>query len=193
MSTIQIKAMEKEVEMLLAQYKIAHSDYIRYVQRSDKINATKNLNLMNELNSLTLIFLSKIDTEIENMKHSPFTKSLIKPKDFSNILIKLRKNEHELKEMSNTISDLDGKNEITHTQVISNYYHSFFYLILVIILGINIFKVATTTESGPSEIIIFFSGFIILLYHGWSYIIKILDTIMIYIEKIWNRLKIIVN
>lgn len=190
-SIVSVKTMEKEVDLLLAQYKIVHANYLRDVQNGDKINSTKNLFLMNELNNLILMFFSKIETDLNiiNQKTKTYSKQT---KEFNKILIKLRKNEKNLDEMT-TGKDLDGKFETGQTQTISEYYHYTFYFILAVIVGFTIFKVVNTTESNLSETIILITGMVVLIYHLRFFFMNFIASLMVYVGKFGNAINEIIN
>ena len=140
-SIVEIKSLEKEVQMLLAQYNDTQANYIAQAQKGFSQTTNASLALMKEINNKIISLLSIIKYKI----------SIIYPKGISNqnvvsmnnknlidISNKLHAEKKEIQKSIDEYNSLDAENKNLTLQAKSNYYIYMFYLIISIIFGIYI-------------------------------------------------------
>lgn len=168
-SIVEIKSLEKEVQMLLAQYNDTQANYIAQAQKGFSQTTNASLALMKEINNKIISLLSIIKYKI----------SIIYPKGISNqnvvrmnnkSLIDISNKLHaEQKEIQKTIDEynsLDGENKHLTLQVNSNYYIYMFYLIISIIFGIYILKIYSVDGGNDTiDMIMLILATLLLVYH----------------------------
>lgn len=168
-SIVEIKSLEKEVQMLLAQYNDTQANYIAQSQKGFSQTTNASLALMKEINNKIISLLSIIKYKI----------SIIYPKGISNqnvvrmnnkSLIDISNKLHaEQKEIQKTIDEynsLDGENKHLTLQAKSTYYIYMFYLIISIIFGIYILKIYSVDGGNDTiDMIMLILATLLLVYH----------------------------
>lgn len=168
-SIVEIKSLEKEVQMLLAQYNDTQANYIAQAQKGFSQTTNASLALMKEINNKILSLLSIIKYKI----------SIIYPKGISNQNV-VRMNNKNLIDISNQLhaeqkeiqksideyNSLDGENKHLTLQANSNYYIYMFYLIISIIFGIYILKVYSVDGGNDTiDMIMLVLAILLIIYH----------------------------
>jgi hypothetical protein len=168
-SIVEIKSLEKEVQMLLAQYNDTQANYIAQAQKGFSQTNNTNLQLMKEINNKIISLLSIIKYKI----------SIIYPKGISNqnvvrmnnqslldISNKLHAEQKEIQKSIDEYNDLDGQNKHLTLQTKSTYYMYMFYLIISIIFGLYVLKIYTVDYGYDTiDTIILILAIILLVYH----------------------------
>jgi hypothetical protein len=168
-SIVEIKSLEKELKMLLAQYNDTQTNYIAQAQKGFSQTSTSTLKLMKELNNKIISLLSIIK----------YKTSLIYPKGITNqtavsinntnlveLSNKLRGEQKEIQKTINEYNNLDGENNNLSLQAKSGYYTYMFYMIISIIFGVYIIKIYSM-DSGYDTIdmIMLILAILLLVYH----------------------------
>lgn len=168
-SIVNIKTHEKEIELLLAQYKTVNSSYINNLNRGFRDKATHDLTTMTDLNNRITSLLLSVRQEISTIypkgisHQSAVTLNVQKVKALDS---KLKKNEKELKIMMAREMALDGQYDSSTLQVYSYKYHYMFYFIVAAIIGWLLFRVFSTNASDDKvETLILVCAIIVLFYH----------------------------
>ena len=168
-SIVEIKSLEKEVQMLLAQYNDTQANYIAQAQKGFSQTTNASLALMKEINNKIISLLSIIKYKI----------SIIYPKGISNqnvvrmnnknlidISNKLHAEQKEIQKSIDEYNSLDAENKNLTLQAKSNYYIYMFYLIISIIFGIYILKVYSVDGGNDTiDMIILILAILLLVYH----------------------------
>lgn len=180
-SIVNIKTQEKEIELLLAQYKTVNASYINNLNQGFRDKATQDLNTLTDLNDRIFSLLSSVREEI----------STIYPKGISNqsavtlnvqkvnaLDAKLKKNEKELQNMMEKEMALDGEYESSTLQVYSYKYHYMFYFIVAVIIAWLLYRAFSTNISDDKvETVILVCAVILLFYHFLlKYVLESLDS-----------------
>ena len=180
-SIVNIKTQEKEIELLLAQYKTVNASYINNLNQGFRDKATQDLNTLTDLNDRIFSLLSSVREEI----------STIYPKGISNqsavtlnvqkvnaLDAKLKKNEKELQNMMEKEMALDGEYESSTLQVYSYKYHYMFYFIVAVIIAWLLYRAFSTNISDDKvETVILVCAVIVLFYHFLlKYLLDSLDS-----------------
>lgn len=180
-SIVNIKTQEKEIELLLAQYKTVNASYINNLNQGFRDKATHDLNTLTDLNDRIFSLLSSVREEI----------STIYPKGISNqsavtlnvqkvnaLDAKLKKNEKELQNIMAKEMALDGEYESSTLQVYSYKYHYMFYFIVAVIIAWLLYRVFSTNISDDKvETVILVCAVIVLFYHFLlKYLLDSLDS-----------------
>jgi len=180
-SIVNIKTQEKEIELLLAQYKTVNASYINNLNQGFRDKATQDLNTLADLNDRIFSLLSSVREEI----------STIYPKGISNqsavtlnvqkvnaLDAKLKKNEKELQNIMAKEMALDGEYESSTLQVYSYKYHYMFYFIVAVIIAWLLYRAFSTNISDDKvETVILVCAVILLFYHFLlKYVLESLDS-----------------
>jgi len=136
-SLVEVKSLEKEVQLLLRHYEDLHKQSIADIQKgqysnslslSAKETSDKILGLLSTIKNKTAILYPKGITN-QNVVRMNNT-HLIQIAD------KLYKDQNELEQHINEYNSLDGKNNHLTLELNSTYYEYMFYFVIVIILGV---------------------------------------------------------
>ncbi len=188
-SIVNIKTQEKEIELLLMQYKTLNDSYINNLNQGFRDKATQQLPTMADLNDRIASLLSSVREEI----------STIYPKGISNqsavtlntqkvkaLDAKLTKNERELEIMMAKQMALDGQYDSSTLQVYSYKYHYIFYFIVALVIAWLLYRVFSTNVSDDRvETVILVCAIIVLFYHfGFKAILTSLETASDYVKNI---------
>ena len=168
-SIVNIKTQEKEIEILLAQYKTVNASYINNLNQRFRDKAAQDLTTMADLNDRITSLLSSIRQEISTIypkgisNQSAVTLNVQKVKALDS---KLKKNEKELQIMMAKEMALDGQYESSTLDVYSYQYHYMFYFIVALIIAWLLFRVFSTNVSDDKvETVILVCAIIVLFYH----------------------------
>ena len=168
-SIVNIKTQEKEIELLLAQYKIVNASYINNLNKGFSDKASQDLFTMDVLNKRISSLLSSTRQEIYTIypkgisNQSAVTLNVQKVKALDS---KLKKNEKELQIMMAKEMALDGQYESSTLDVYSYKYHYMFYFIVAVIIAWLLFRVFSTNVSDDKvETVILVCAIIVLFYH----------------------------
>lgn len=97
-SIVNIKTQEKEIELLLAQYKIVNASYINNLNQGFRDKAAQDLTTLTNLNNRIISLLSSVRQEISTIypkgisNQSAVTLNIQKVKALDSILKKIKKN-----------------------------------------------------------------------------------------------------
>lgn len=167
-SIVNIKTHEKEIELLLAQYKTVNASYINNLNKGFSDKAAKELFTMDVLNKRIISLLSSARQEISTIypkgiaDQSAVTLNVQKVRALD---AKLKKNEKELQTMMANKTALDGQYDSSTLQVYSYKYHYMFYFIVAVILSWLLYRVFSTNESDTVETVILVAAIILIFYH----------------------------
>ena len=180
---VKMKRLEKEVELLLAEYQDKNNDYIRNLTNGLYSQASTDAAVLEALNKQISILLSNINSEIESIYPKGIkNQSLVQlnNKTIQTLTDKLKKDEIKLEKMAQERNDLDGSYANTTIQLKSNKYHYMFYFLLIAIIIVLVYKVLSSNDSNIAETIILVLTIILLFYHTvWDFI----KTIVGYVDK----------
>jgi len=189
---VKIKRLEKEVELLLAEYQDTNNDYIRNLTNGMNSQASIDVAVLEALNKQITSLLSTINSEIMNIYPKGIkNQNLVKlnNKTIQTLTDQLKKDESKLEKMAQDRNDLDGNYANTTIQLKSNKYHYMFYFLLIAIIIIMVYKVISSNDSNIIETIILILGIILLFYHiVWDFIKKIVDYVDNGAKKVVNDL-----
>ena len=180
-SIVNIKTHEKEIELLLAQYKIVNASYINNLSKGFSDKASQELATMDVLNKRIISLLSSARQEISTIypkgiaNQSAVTLNVQKVRALD---AKLKKNEKELQAMMAKEMALDGQYDSSTLQVYSYKYHYMFYFIVAVIISWLLYRVFSTNISDDKvDTVILVSAIIVLVYHfGVKHVIGSLET-----------------
>jgi hypothetical protein len=168
-SIVNIKTQEKEIELLLVQYKTINDSYINNLNQGFRDKASQDLTTMADLNDRITSLLSSIRQEISTIypkgisNQSAVTLNVQKVKALDS---KLKKNEKELQIMMAKEMALDGQYESSTLDVYSYKYHYMFYFIVAVIIAWLLYRVFSTNVSDDKiETVILVCAIIVLFYH----------------------------
>jgi len=168
-SIVNIKTQEKEIEILLAQYKTVNASYINNLNQGFRDKANQNLTTMADLNDRITSLLTSIRQEISTIypkgisNQSAVTLNVQKVKALD---AKLKKNEKELQIMMAQEMALDGQYDSSTLDVYSYKYHYMFYFIVAAIIAWLLYRVFSTNVSDDKvEMVILVCAIIVLFYH----------------------------
>lgn len=168
-SIVTIKTQEKEIELLLMQYKTVNASYINNLNQGFRDKAAQDLTTMADLNDRITSLLSSIRQEISTIypkgisNQSAVTLNVQKVKALD---AKLKKNEKQLQIMMAKETALDGQYESSTLQVYSYKYHYLFYFIVAGIIAWLLYRVFSTNASDDKvETVILVCAIIVLFYH----------------------------
>lgn len=180
---VKMKRLEKEVELLLAEYQDKNNDYIRNLTNGLYSQASTDAGVLEALNKQISILLSTINSEIASIYPKGIkNQSLVQlnNKTIQTLTDKLKKDEIKLEKMAQERNDLDGSYANTTIQLKSNKYHYMFYFLLIAIIIVLVYKVLSSNDSNIAETIILVLTIILLFYHTvWDFI----KTIVGYVDK----------
>ena len=180
---VKMKRLEKEVELLLAEYQDKNNDYIRNLTNGLYSQASTDAAVLEALNKQISILLSTINSEIASIYPKGIkNQSLVQlnNKTIQTLTDKLKKDEIKLEKMAQERNDLDGSYANTTIQLKSNKYHYMFYFLLIAIIIVLVYKVLSSNDSNIAETIILVLTIILLFYHTvWDFI----KTIVGYVDK----------
>ena len=180
---VKMKRLEKEVELLLAEYQDKNNDYIRNLTNGLYSQASTDAAVLEALNKQISILLSTINSEIASIYPKGIkNQSLVQlnNKTIQILTDKLKKDEIKLEKMAQERNDLDGSYANTTIQLKSNKYHYMFYFLLIAIIIVLVYKVLSSNDSNIAETIILVLTIILLFYHTvWDFI----KTIVGYVDK----------
>ena len=169
---------EKNLQLLLAEYERVHSNYINSLRAK---NITESSLLLEKIQSLNQQIQS-LSLDMSNKIHvkGEYTDDIDKKKDELNTLHnKMIVDETKIKNLLNDTIDLDGQNETLRLQHKSSMYYNSFYIIIIILISILIFRIFISTEADPLENILLILAIVLLLYIFWSNIKSALHDIVI--------------
>ena len=186
-SIVTIKTQEKEIELLLIQYKTVNASYINNLNQGFRDKSAQDLSTMADLNDRITSLLSSVREEISSIypkgisNQSAVTLNVQKVKDLDT---KLKKNEKELQIMMAHEMALDGQYDSSGIQLYSYKYHYMFYFIVAGIIGWLLFRVFSTTNSDDKvETVILVCAIIILFYHFlFKHLLSSLDSVGTYFK-----------
>lgn len=168
-SIVNIKTQEKEIELLLAEFKKIHASYIYNLNKGFRDKTSQDLNTMSVLNDKIISLLSSVRQEIATIypkgieNQSAVSLNIKKVKSLD---AKLKQNEKELIKMMEAEMALDGKYDSSTLDVYSYKYHYLFYFIVALIISWLLYRVFSTNDSDDKiETVILVSAIIILFYH----------------------------
>ena len=168
-SIVNIKTQEKEIELLLSQYKTVNDSYINNLNQGFRDKAAQQLPTMADLNDRITSLLSTVRQEISTIypkgisNQSAVTLNIQKVKALD---AKLKKNERELQIMMAKEMALDGQYDSSTLQVYSYKYHYMFYFIVAVIIIWLLYRVFSTNVSDDKvETVILVCAIILLFYH----------------------------
>jgi len=189
---VKMKRLEKEVELLLAEYQDKNNDYIRNLTNGLNSQASTDAAVLEALNKQITILLSTINSEIESIYPKGIkNQSLVQlnNKTIQILTDKLKKDEIKLEKMAQERNDLDGSYANTTIQLKSNKYHYMFYFLLIAIIIVLVYKVISSNDSNIAETIILVLTIILLFYHTvWDFIKKIVGYVDKGAQKVVNDL-----
>jgi len=165
---VKIKRLEKEVELLLAEYQDTNNNYIRNLTNDLNQQASTDASILESLNKQIIILLSTINSEIKGIYPKGINnQDLVKlnSNTIKTLSEQLKNDQIKLEKMLQNRSDLDGKYNNTTINLKSNKYHYMFYFLLIIIIIVLVYKVISSDDSNISETIILILTIILLFYH----------------------------
>lgn len=194
-SIVNIKTQEKEIEILLAQYKTVNASYINNLNQRFRDKAAQDLTTMADLNDRITSLLSSIRQEISTIypkgisNQSAVTLNVQKVKALDS---KLKKNEKELQIMMAKEMALDGQYESSTLDVYSYKYHYMFYFIVAVIIAWLLYRVFSTNVSDDKiETVILVCAIIVLFYHFLlKHVLASLDSAGNYVSVQFKNLNI---
>jgi|LakMenEpi03Aug12_release.lakeMendotaPanAssembly.Ray.scaffolds.fasta_scaffold359709_2 hypothetical protein len=194
-SIVNIKTQEKEIEILLAQYKTVNASYINNLNQRFRDKAAQDLTTMADLNDRITSLLSSIRQEISTIypkgisNQSAVTLNVQKVKALDS---KLKKNEKELQIMMAKEMALDGQYESSTLDVYSYKYHYMFYFIVAVIIAWLLYRVFSTNVSDDKiETVILVCAIIVLFYHFLlKHVLASLDSAGNYVSGQFKNLNI---
>ena len=179
-SIVNIKTHEKEIELLLAQYKIVNASYINNLSKGFSDKASQELATMDVLNKRISSLLSSARQEISTIypkgivNQSAVTLNVPKVRALD---AKLKKNQKELQAMMAKEMALDGQYDSSTLQVYSYKYHYMFYFIVAVIISWLLYRVFSTNDSETVDTVILVSAIILIFYHfGVKQVLSSLET-----------------
>ena len=187
-SIVNIKTQEKEIELLLAQYKTVNASYINNLNQGFRDKAAQQLPTMADLNDRITSLLSTVRQEISTIypkgisNQSAVTLNIQKVKALD---AKLKKNERELQIMMAKEMALNGQYDSSTIQVYSYKYHYMFYFIVSVIICWLLYRAFSTNVSDDNvDTVILVCAVIVLFYHfGFKYVLDSLETAGNYINE----------
>lgn len=166
-SLVEIKSLEKEVQLLLTQYESVEKQINTDIENKVSFSSIqKNVQLAKEINDKLLTLLSIIKNKINIIYPKGITNQNVvrmNNPNLNKIANKLNKDQSKLQQLINEYNSLDGKNNVLTLQLNSFYYEYLFYFVIVIILLIYTFKFYGQYEIVDMVIVI--CGIVLLLYH----------------------------
>jgi hypothetical protein len=186
-SIVNIKTQEKEIELLLTQYKTINASYINNLNQGFRDKAAQDLTTMADLNDRITSLLLSVRQEISTIypkgisNQSAVTLNVQKVKALD---AKLKKNERELQIMMAKEMDLDGQYDSSTLDVYSYKYHYMFYFIVAVIIAWLLYRAFSTNVSDDKiETVILVCAIIILIYHFLlKHILDSLDSASNYVK-----------
>jgi hypothetical protein len=178
-SIVTIKAQEKEIEMILAQYKLANDAFINDLNLGFSDNASVYLNIMSDLNDTANSLLLTVRDEIFTI----YPKGILNQ---SSVTLNVpRINEKRLKIMIEEELALTGKYNASNVEIINNRYRYIFYIIVAIIISWFLYRVFSTNDPDDKiESLILITALIIIFYQFiFKGLIKLLKSIGHFIES----------
>ena len=189
---VKMKRLEKEVELLLAEYQDKNNDYIRNLTNGLYSQASTDAGVLEALNKQISILLSTINSEIASIYPKGIkNQSLVQlnNKTIQTLTDQLKKDEIKLEKMAQERNDLDGSYANTTIHLKSNKYHYMFYFLLIAIIIVLVYKVLSSNDSNIAETIILVLTIILLFYHiVWDFIKKIVGYVDKGAQKVVNDL-----
>ena len=187
-SIVNIKTQEKEIELLLSQYKTVNASYINNLNQGFRDKAAQQLPTMADLNDRITSLLSTVRQEISTIypkgisNQSAVTLNIQKVKALD---AKLKKNERELQIMMAKEMALNGQYDSSTIQVYSYKYHYMFYFIVAVIICWLLYRAFSTNVSDDNvDTVILVCAVIVLFYHfGFKYVLDLLETAGNYINE----------
>jgi len=159
-SIVEIKTLEKELHLLLAQQEQGS------IEQPPSPSA---LIAMQEANAKIIGLISTIQNKIAIVYPKGITNQNVVRSNNANlvdIVNKLHKEQKKIQQLLNKNDSLDGKNSNLTLQLNSSYYEYTFYLILTIVFGIYIFKIYGAFSGYDSvDTIILICAILLLVYN----------------------------
>ena len=159
-SIVEIKTLEKELHLLLAQQEQGS------IEQPPSPSA---LISMQEANAKIIGLISTIQNKIAIVYPKGITNQNVVRSNNANlvdIVNKLHKEQKKIQQLLNKNHSLDGKNSNLTLQLNSSYYEYTFYLILTIVFGIYIFKIYGAFSGYDSvDTIILICAILLLVYN----------------------------
>jgi len=162
-SLVEVKSLEKEVQLLLRQYKDQYKQSIADIQKGDystslsaKETSDKILGLLSTIkNKIAILYPKGINNQnVVRMNNA----HLIQIAD------KLHKDQNELQRHINEYNNLDGKNNQLTLQLNSTYYEYMFYFVIAIILCVYMVYMLYGGYDSV-DMIILICGVALIIYH----------------------------
>jgi hypothetical protein len=167
-SIVEIKSLEKELELMLAQYKNVHQ------QSMTNLPPTQStLQLLTDTNNKILTLLSTIKSKTDILYPKGITNQhavTFNNKHLIDITNKLHADQSELQRSIHSHNSLDGENNSLTLQLNSNYIQYIFYLIIAIVIAVYSFKLFG--ESDIVDMIILILAILLVVYHFMGSFIK---------------------
>ena len=193
-SVVEIKSLEKELQMLLAQYNDEQTNYLQVESSGQKNNQSSSNNLM-DINNKIKDLLSRIQTKTSEMYPYGITNQssvLMNNANLNKIASKLKVDGKKLQSSIDEYNSLEGENSVLKLQMNSHYYEYMFYIISGIIIGIYVLKVYTIPSENLSiysiENVLLIIAIILLIYHSYNYLFNITSRIVDYTVEKTNNL-----
>ena len=194
-SIVTIKAQEKEIELLLAQYKLANDAYINSLNQGLTNNASVYLDIMSGLNDAIKVLLLTVRIEIYNIypkgiaNQSAVTLNVTKLKELEAILAY---NEKKLQIMMEEELALNGKYSSSTIDVQSYRYHYIFYIIVAVILSWLLFRVFSTNDPDDKLESLFLIMAIIIIFYQFVFkgLIKVFEFIIKFVKGVLHSLNV---
>jgi hypothetical protein len=206
MSIVEIKTLEKEVELLLAQYKDMQQGQGASQQGQGQGASQQGQGQgasqqgqgqqAKDLNARILQLLDTIKSKIDKVYPQGITNQNAVRMNNKNLMETSNKLMKEQKNLNNLIQEynsLDGKNNYLTLQTNSIYYQYLFYLVIAIVISIYLIKIFTQ-ETGyeSADMIILVLAILLLLYHFISPFIQYgTDAIQSIVRKITGQIYLV--
>jgi hypothetical protein len=183
-SIVEIKSLEKEVQMLLAQYNDATISPVKNIN-----NITNMMNINNKIKALLNIIQYKIKAiyphGITNQSSVTMNNA-----DLIKIANKLQEDENKLQTSIDQYNSLEGENSVLKIQMKTHYYEYMFYIIVCIIISIYVLKVYSIPQENVSiysiENLLLIIAILLLIYNSYTYILDKLTKIIEYSSQKTN-------
>jgi|688.fasta_scaffold291673_1 hypothetical protein len=161
-SIVEIKTLEKEVQLLLTHYEELQKQSIIDIQKGQ----SANLQMAKEINDKILSLLSTIKTKTTILYPKGITNQNVvrmNNKHLIKIADKLHKDQSKFQRLLDDYNGLDGKNSHLTLQLNSSYYEYMFYFVIFIILVVYAFKFYG--DHDMVDMIILICAVLLLVYH----------------------------
>ena len=194
-SIVEIKTLEKEVQLMMVQYEHLHLQSMNAIHAGQK-PSQHTLQLLKDTNDNIISLLAKIKNKIDILYPKGITNQHLVTSNNKNLIDtsdKLHAKQSELNRLMGEHSSLDGENIDLTLQLTSTYYEYVFYLIIMIIIGIYVFKIYSS-DSGNDivDIIILIAAIVLLLFHFMGYFVNyVTNSIQFMYRKIMSVINLL--